>query len=76
MSDALDDAISAARRLVTAELADDTKTMRDELVHLKDPGLVIQVLVQALAATFQSDDPDDRLKTWRQHLLEADLNSS
>jgi hypothetical protein len=72
----MDEAISTARRLITAELAGDTGTTERELAEMSNPDLVVSALVQALAATFRSDDPDDPLKTWREHLLEADLNAS
>lgn len=76
MSDAEDEAISTARRLITAEIAGDETAKQAEMAALDQPRMVVSVLVQALAATFSSDDPDDPLKTWREHLLEADLNAS
>lgn len=76
MSVDIDEAISTARRLITAELSGDETTMQAEMADLRHPRMVVAVLVQALAATFSSDDPEDPLKTWREHLLEADLNAS
>lgn len=76
MGDLMDCAISTARRLITAHIVGDTETFNHELAAMPEPDLVVTALVEALAATFSSDDPDDPLKTWREHLLEADLNAS